>query len=82
MENNEIVETGKEIESKWALRDRLRSKALWAAVAGLIVVICSAFDLWDKIGITQPELQAIFTAVGAVLTAFGVFNHPTSRDRF
>ena len=82
MENNEMVETGKEIESKWALRDRLRSKALWAAVAGLIVVICSAFDLWGKFGITQPELQAIFTAVGAVLTAFGVFNDPTSRDRF
>ena len=69
-------------ENKWALRDRLRSKALWAAVAGLIVVICSAFDLWDKLGVTQPELQAIFTAVGAVLTAFGVFNDPTSRDRF
>ena len=81
-DNIEITETVTETENKWALRDRLRSKALWAAVAGLIVVICSAFDLWDKLGVTQPELQAIFTAVGAVLTAFGVFNDPTSRDRF
>ena len=70
------------MENKWALRDRLRSKALWASIAGLIVVLFGAFDLWDKCGITQPELQAIFTAVGAVLTAFGVFNDPTSRERF
>lgn len=69
-------------DNKWALRDRLKSRALWAALAGLVIVICGAFDLWDKIGITQTELQAVFTAIGAVLAAFGVFNDPTERDRF
>jgi uncharacterized membrane protein len=70
------------MDNKWAMRDRLRSKTLWAAIAGLIVVLFGAFDLWEICGITQPELQSIFTAIGAVLTAFGVFNDPTERDRF
>jgi uncharacterized membrane protein len=69
-------------EHKWALRDRLRSRALWAALAGLLVTVLSAFDIWDAIGITAPQLQGILTAMGAVLAAFGVFNDPTERDRF
>lgn len=72
----------KKPEGKWALRDRLRSRALWAALAGLLVTVLSAFDVWDAIGITAPQLQGILTAMGAVLAAFGVFNDPTERDRF
>ena len=68
--------------NKWALRDRLRSKALWAAVAGLVVTILSALDAWEAIGITAPQFTQILTAIGAVLTAFGIFNDPTSKDRF
>ena len=67
---------------KWALRDRLRSRALWAALAGLLITILSAFDVWDAIGITAPQLQGILTAMGAVLAAFGVLNDPTERERF
>lgn len=69
-------------EKKWALRDRLRSRALWAALAGLLVTVLSAFDVWGAIGITAPQLQGILTAIGAVLAAFGVFNDPTERERF
>ena len=68
--------------NKWALRDRLRSKVLWAAVIGCIMTIFSAFHLWDKIGITAEGFSEIVAAVGAVLAAFGVFNDPTNREGF
>ena len=68
--------------NKWALRDRLRSKVLWAAVVGCIMTIFSAFHLWDKIGITAEGFSEVVAAVGAVLAAFGVFNDPTNREGF
>lgn len=68
--------------NKWALRDRLRSKVLWAAVVGCIMTIFSAFNVWDKIGITAEGFSEVVAAVGAVLAAFGVFNDPTNREGF
>lgn len=67
---------------KWALRDRLRSKVLWASVVGCIMTIFSVLGLWDKIGITAAGFSEIVGAVGAVLAAFGVFNDPTNREGF
>lgn len=67
---------------KWALRDRLRSRVLWAAVIGCIMTVFSALHLWDKIGITAEGFSEIVAAVGAVLAAFGVFNDPTNREGF
>lgn len=69
-------------ENKWALRDRLKSKVLWAAVVGCIMTIFSAFGLWDKIGITAAGFSEVVAAIGAVLAAFGVFNDPTNREGF
>ena len=69
-------------ENKWDLRGRLRSRVLWAAIAGCIMTILSAFDVWDKIGITAQGFSEIVAAIGAVLAAFGVFNDPTSREVF
>lgn len=68
--------------SKWALRDRLRSKVLWAAVVGCIMTIFSAFGLWEKLGITAEHFSEVVAAVGAVLAAFGVFNDPTNKEGF
>lgn len=66
----------------WALRDRLKSKVLWAAVLGCVMTVFSAFDVWSKIGITAEGFREIAASVGAVLAAFGVFNDPTSREAF
>lgn len=68
--------------NKWDLRGRLRSKAAWAAVAGLVMIILSVFNVWSKIGITMDGFREIMAAIGAVLDAFGIFNDPTSPDRF
>lgn len=69
-------------ESKWALRGRLRSKALWTSVAGVVMILFTALDLWDKIGITQERFQAILTAIGSLLTLFGILNDPTNQEAF
>ena len=76
------VEPKQETVSKWALRDRLRSRVLWAAVAGLIVVVVSEFGLWEKIGITSEGFCQIVEALGAVMAAFGILNDPTNREGF
>ena len=67
---------------KWALRDRLRSRVLWAAIVGCLITVLSAFDAWQYIGITAEGFREIAGAVGAVLAAFGVFNDPTNREGF
>lgn len=75
-------EPAPEQPGKWALRDRLKSKVLWAAVVGCIMTVFSALHLWDKIGITSEGFSEIAASVGAVLAAFGVFNDPTNREGF
>lgn len=68
--------------NKWAMKDRLRSKVLWAAIVGCIITVLSAFDIWSKIGITAEGFREIAASVGAVMAAFGVFNDPTNREGF
>lgn len=70
------------MKEKWAIKDRLRSKVLWAAVLGGVVQIISALGLWDKIGITAAGFNEAMIALGAILEAFGVFNNPTDRNAF
>jgi len=82
-ENNvEVTETTAETVGSWQLKGRLHSKVLWAAIAGLVVAVFSAFGLWDKLGITSEAFNGIMTAAGAVLAAFGVFNNPTDQEGF
>ena len=70
------------MNGKWALRDRLRSRVLWAAVLGCLMTVCSAFDLWHRLGVTAEGFREVAASVGAVLAAFGVFNDPTNREGF
>jgi len=72
----------KPAQNKWALRDRLKSKVLWAAVVGCIITVISAFDGWKYLGIDANGFREIAASVGAVLAAFGVFNDPTNREGF
>ena len=70
------------MREKWALRERLKSRVLWAAVLGCVMTVLSAFDAWGKLGVTAEGFREIAASVGAVLAAFGVFNDPTSREAF
>lgn len=75
-------DTDAEGEGKWALKGRLKSWAVWTAIIGLVSVICSAFGVWDALGIDSDAFDGIATAIGSVLTAFGILNNPTSTDSF
>ena len=79
-----IIETEPEAETvnKWALRDRLRSRVAWEAVASLIMAILSAGGLWEKLGMTEEWFKAVVTLLFAVFGAFGIFNDPTNREGF
>ena len=68
--------------NKWALRGRLRSKVLWASIVGCIMTVFSILNVWEKIGITAEGFREIVGALGAVLSAFGVFNDPTNKEGF
>ena len=68
--------------NKWDLRNRLRSKVLWSAIVGCLITVFSVLGLWEKIGITAAGFSEIVGSIGALLAAFGVFNDPTSQDRF
>ena len=70
------------MKEKWALRDRLKSRVLWAAVLGCVMTVLSAFDAWDRLGISAEGFREVAASVGAVLAAFGVFNDPTNREAF
>lgn len=72
----------KPAQGKWDMKDRLRSKVLWAAVIGGVIQIITLLGLWDRIGITSEVFKGIAVAVGAILEAFGVFNNPTDRSAF
>lgn len=67
---------------KWALRDRLRSKVLWTAVAGFLISLGSILNVWAKIGITVEGAREIIFGFGQLLELFGVFNDPTNREGF
>lgn len=61
---------------------RLKSWATWVSVAGAVLVILQATGVAEKIGITETGWNTIITAIGSLLTAFGILNNPTDRNNF
>lgn len=76
-DNYEQTEEAEETQATDTKQSRWRSKALWAAIVGLVMAIFSAFGVWQKLGIDSEAFNAIVTAIGGVLTAFGIINNPT-----
>ena len=70
---------GQNCSSGVSMRERLSSPALWAAVLGLLGLVLEAAGVFEKLGITGENRDAVITAVGAVLSAFGIINNPTDR---
>lgn len=61
-------------------RSRWKSWALWVSILGAVSIVFSALGVWEKIGITSDAFETIVTAVGAILTAFGIVNNPTDKE--
>ena len=63
-------------------QSRLRSKAAWAALLGLLGLVFSHYGLYDVLGITEGLWQTVTNALLGVLVAFGVLNNPTDPQHF
>ena len=68
--------------NKWALRDRLRSKVLWAAVVSELISI--GFNVYQciKYGFTPSLVEMIVMSILGILTIFGILNDPTNKEGF
>ncbi len=62
--------------------NRLKSRAVWASLAGAVWVMLSALGVTEKWGITGAGWNAVLNALGTLLTAFGILNNPTDRENF
>jgi uncharacterized membrane protein len=63
-------------------QNRFLSKAAWAAVASLALLVGNTFSLWERIGISGDAAQAILNAVLTAVAAFGIFNDPTNKTGY
>lgn len=79
-ETTPIYTTGK--PSKWALKGRLRSWALWVSVLGALGIILDNLGVFDRLGLDGDRWTVLVNAVGGILVAFGILNDPTNREAF
>lgn len=61
---------------------RFRSWATWVSITGAVWMFLSAFGLPQKWGISSEGWNTSLTALGALLTAFGILNNPTDPSSF
>lgn len=61
---------------------RARSKVVWVAFIGLVVLVFNAYNLWRFIGINAEQFREITDAIATLLIALGVMNNPTDRENF
>ena len=62
--------------------NRFKSWATWVGVAGALWTLLSVFGVPEKIGITSDGWNAALTALGSLLTLFGIVNNPTDKEHF
>lgn len=68
--------------SKWAMKGRLRSWALWVSVLGALGIILDNLGVFDRLGLDGERWTVLVNAVGGILVAFGILNDPTNREAF
>lgn len=68
--------------SKWAMKGRLRSWALWVSVLGALGIILDNLGVFARLGLDGEKWTVIINAVGGILVAFGILNDPTNREAF
>ncbi|RCX14389.1 hypothetical protein DFR58_115113 [Anaerobacterium chartisolvens] len=63
-------------------QSRWRSPVAWTAIAALLLFIMKNYGLLDHVGLTEDSVKELTTLIFAVLSAFAIFNNPTSKDSF
>ena len=60
---------------------RYKSWALWVSVLGLIGLILEMTGVFGVLGLDGSKWDVLVTAIGSVLTAFGIVNNPTCKKK-
>jgi uncharacterized membrane protein len=58
-------------------QNRFRSVVMWAAVAAQVFVILGVTGGYDVLGIAEPVLKVVVSAILEILTLIGILNNPT-----
>jgi len=64
--------------SLYAKQSRWKSWPMWLGILSALWMLASALELPQKIGLTNDAYRDIITAIGTILTLFGVVNNPTN----
>lgn len=59
---------------------RWKSWPMWLGILSALWMLASALGLPQKIGLTNDSYNNIVSAIGTILTLFGVVNNPTDSD--
>lgn len=63
-------------------QSRWTSWTAWLTLLPVIILLGDTYGLWDLIGMPSDTFTKVFTGIGAILVAFGVFNNPTDKENF
>ncbi len=64
------------------MHNRYRSPVALATVASLILLILKNYNLLPALNMTDEVFNKMTDLIFAVLVSFGIFNDPTSRDKY
>lgn len=64
------------------MHNRYRSPVAWATVASLVLLILKNYNLLPVLNMTDEVFNKMTDLIFAVLVSFGIFNDPTSRDKY
>ncbi len=63
-------------------QSRWTSPVAWSAVLALVLFILKTYGLLASFGLTEDNFKELTGLIFTALTAFGIFNDPTSKDNF
>jgi uncharacterized membrane protein len=77
-----ILHANKFERSDLMKQSRWTSWAAWLTLLPVILLIGDTYGLWEVINMPGDIFTKVFTGIGAVLVAFGIFNNPENKTGF
>ena len=69
------MENGKATQPRW------RSWATWVSILGAVGIVLQATGLLERWGLNDDGWNSLVTAIGTILTLFGIVNNPTDAKK-
>lgn len=63
-------------------QSRWTSWAAWLTLLPVIILLGDTYGLWDLINMPSDTFTKVFTGIGGILVAFGIFNNPVDKQNF